>query len=287
MIPLILESLGDPFFYLGLVAALVIVLAPFVAVRRKELSFEVVCEAKLLGAEDDGWMSPTAVDDDVEERMLFVIDLHKARGGLAGGPGSTNMASAQEYRREVSFGFGEGAQVLEAGVLDEPLSSIGAKVRIGGPRGGDGMVLEEGPLERGESIRLKAVVVNPRAEAESPWVGGGVRYDVRVEETSTDVKKIRRRWDSQKLLVYAFLAGLLGVVLDRSIVGWAGKLLTGDQAWPLGPPAFLLGIQITFVGIAAVLLILALFKDKRSREITDRLDSSYPITERKPKMGWP
>jgi hypothetical protein len=65
MIPLVLESLNDPFFYLGIVAALIVVLVPFVAARRKELSFEVVCEAKLLGLEDNGWMSPAAVDDDV------------------------------------------------------------------------------------------------------------------------------------------------------------------------------------------------------------------------------
>jgi hypothetical protein len=131
------------------------------------------------------------------------------------------------------------------------------------------------------------VVKNPRAEPESLWIGGGVRYCVRVEESTTDVKKIGRRWDSQKLPVYAFLAGLLGVVLDRSIVGWVGRLLTGDQTWHLIPPALLLGIQFTFVGTAAVLLILALLKDKRSREVADRLNSSYPIAERKPKMGWP
>src|SRR3954467_7044879 len=116
MIPLVLESLNDPFFYLGIVAALVVVLVPFVAVRRKEISFEVVCEAKLLWTEDNGGMPSTAVDY-VEERMLFVIDLHHAGGGLTGGLSSTNTASVQEYRREVSFGFGDGAQVLEAGVV--------------------------------------------------------------------------------------------------------------------------------------------------------------------------
>src|SRR3954447_9543115 len=105
MIPLVLESLNDPFFYLGIVAALVVVLVPFLAVRRKELSFEVVCETKLIGVEDNGWMSPTVVDDDVEERMLFVIDLHDAGCGLSGGLGSTNIAPVQEYRRKVSFGF--------------------------------------------------------------------------------------------------------------------------------------------------------------------------------------
>ena len=134
---------------------------------------------------------------------------------------------------------------------------------------------------------MKSVVKNPRAEAESPWLGGGVRYDVRVEESTTGVNKIRRRWDSQKLLVYAFLAGLLGVVLDRSVVGVVVSLLTGNRTWHLGPPALLLGIQASFVAIAAVLLIVALFKDKRSRELADQLGSSYPITERKPKMGWP
>jgi hypothetical protein len=288
MIPLVLESLNDPFFYLGIVAALVVVLVPLVvAVRRMELSFEVVCEAKLLGVEDNGWMPTTAVDDDVEERMLFVIDLHDAGSGPTGRQGSTNITPAQEYRREVSFSFGEGAQVLEAGVLDEHPSGIGAKVRIDGTQGGEELVLEEDPSERSESIRLKAVVKNPTAEPESPWVGGGVRYDIRVKESTTGIRKIRRRWDSQKQLVYAFLAGFLGVVLDQSIVGWVGRLLMGDRTWHLGPQALLLGIQASFVGIAAVLLILALLKDKRSREIADQLGSSYPIVERKSKMGWP
>jgi hypothetical protein len=234
-------------------------------------------------------MSPTAVDDDVEERMLFVIDLHDATGGsLTGELGSiTDIATEQQHRRGISFGFAEGAQVLEAGVLDEHPSGIGAKVRIDGTWGGEEVVLKESSSERGETIRLKSVVKNPRAEPESPWLGGGVRYVVRVEESITGIRKIRRRWDSQKLLVYAFLAGLLGVLLDRSVVGWVGRLLTEDRTWHLGAPALLLGIQASFVGIAAILLILALLKDKRSREIADQLGSSYPIAERKPKMGWP
>src|SRR5215212_6773052 len=118
MIPLVLESLSDPFLYLGILAVLVVVLVPFVAVRRKNLSFDVICEAKLLEAEDNGRMPPTAVDEDIEERMLFVIDLHDAWGGFIRGLDSTNIAPAQEYRREVSFGFGERGRVLEAGVLD-------------------------------------------------------------------------------------------------------------------------------------------------------------------------
>jgi hypothetical protein len=124
MIPLVLESLGAPFFYLGIVAALVVVLVPFVAVRRKELSFDVVCEAKLFGAEDNGWMPPMAVDEDVEECVLFVIDLHEDWGGFIGGLGSTDTAPAQECQREVSFGFGEDARVLEVGVLDELSSAL-------------------------------------------------------------------------------------------------------------------------------------------------------------------
>ena len=287
MIPLVLESLDAPFFYLGIVAALVVVLVPFAAVRRKELSFDVVCEAKLFGAEDNGWGPTTTVEEDVEERMLFVIDLHDAGGGLAGGLGSMDTAPAQEYRRGVSLGFGDGAQVLEAGVLDELPSALGAKVRIDGPQEDERVVLEEVSPERGEPIRLKVVVKNPKAEAEPPWVGGGVRYEVRVEESTPGINKIRRRGDSQNLLVYAFVAGLLGVVLDHSIVGWVGNLLSGDRTWHLGLSALLLGIQVTFVGIAAVLLIVALFKDKRSREIADQLGSSYSIVERKPKMGWP
>src|SRR5919202_413271 len=111
MIPLVLESLGDPFLYLGIVATLVIVLVPFLAAKRKELSFEVVCEARLHGTEDNGWRPPTAMGDTVEECMLFVIDLHDAGDGFIGGRGSTDIATTQEYQREVAFGFGEGARV--------------------------------------------------------------------------------------------------------------------------------------------------------------------------------
>ena len=131
------------------------------------------------------------------------------------------------------------------------------------------------------------MVKNPKAEPEVLWVGGGVRYPIKVGGHIRGVKKIQRKWDSQKLLIYAFLAGLLGVVLDYSVVGWLRGHLTGDRTWLWGPPAFLLGVQVAFVGLATVLLILALLKEKRSREIAGQLNSSYPIAERKPKMGWP
>ena len=77
------------------------------------------------------------------------------------------------------------------------------------------------------------------------------------------------------------------MVLDYSVVAWLRGLLTGYRAWLEGPPVFLVGVQVAFVGLAAVLLILALLKEKRSREIARQLNSSYPIVERKPKMGWP
>ena len=286
MIPFVLESLNEPFFYLGLAAVLAALLVPFLILRRKELFFDVVCEAKLFGPEDNGSEHSTALLNaagrrDDEERILFVIDLHSA-----GRQDSRDIAPEQQYQRGISFDFGEGARILEAGVLEERPHAVGAKVHIDGPRE-DEVVISKVPSGRGDSIRLNALVQNPGAEPDSPWVGGGARYVVRAEGSITDIGNIRRRWDSQKLLVYAFLAVLLGVVLDYSAVGGVGGLLTGDRSWLSGPPALLLGVQVTFVGIAAILLILALLKDKRSREIADQIGSSYPIAERKPKMGWP
>lgn len=290
MIRFILESLGDPFFYLGIAAVLGALFVPFLTLRRRKLFFGVVCELKLLGSEGNysehvRGTGEAARSHDDAERMLFVIDLHNAVGGLADGlAGGVAIAPAQ-YRQEISLGFGEDARVLEAGVMESP-HGIAAKIRIDGSRE-DRLVLEAIPLNRGDSIRLKAVVKNPKAEPDPLWVGGGVRYVVEVEGCITGIKKIQRKWDSQKLLIYAFLAGTMGVILDYSVAGWVRGLLTGDRTWLLAPPALLLGIQVTFIGIAAILLILAFLKDKRSREIAGQLSSSYPIVERKPRMGWP
>lgn len=284
MIGFVLESLDDPLFYVGIAAVLVPLFVAFLILRRKKLFIDVVCEAKLLGEEGNGSEHATQTND-AAERMLFVIDLHNALGGLSGGLlGGVDIAPAQ-YQHRISLGFGEKARILEAGVLESP-HGIEAEVRIDGSQG-DKLVLEAVPLKRGDLIRLKAVVKSPKAEPDPFWVGGGVRYTVGVEGRITGVRQIQRKWDSQKLLVYAFLAGVLGVILDHSVIGWARGLLTGDRTWFLTPPALLLGVQVAFVGIAAILLILALLKDKRSREIAGRLSSSYPIAERKPKMGWP
>ena len=174
---------------------------------------------------------------------------------------------------------------MEAGVLQSP-QAVGAKALIGGYQD-EKVVLETVALNRGEPIRIKAVVDNPEAKPEVPWVGGGVRYDIEVGGHISGIRMIQRKWDSKKLLLYAFLAGFLGVVLDYSVIGWLRGFLTGDRTWLGGSPAFLLGDQVAFVGLAAVLLILVLFKEKRSREIAGQLNSSYPIEERKPKMGWP
>ena len=284
MITFVLESLNEPFFYLGIAAVLAALLVPFLVLRRKELFLDVVCEAKLFGPEDNDSGHSTALSNaagrrDDEERILFVINLHSA-----GRQDSRDIAPEQQYQRGISFDFGEGACILEAGVLEERPHAVGAKVHIDGPRE-DEVVIGEVLSERGDSIRLKALVQKPGAEPDSPWVGGGARYVVRAEGSSTGIGNIRRRWDSQKLLVYAFLAVLLGVVLDYSAVGGVGGLLTGDRSWLSGPPALLLGAQVTFVGIAAILLILALLKAQRSREVADQLGSSYPIAERKPNRG--
>lgn len=287
MIPFIIESLSDPFFYLGIAAVFVVQSVPLLALRRKKLFFEVVCEAKLFRSKGNGPQQMVgkhnSVDSDGDaELMLFVIDLHNAAGDLAG-VGGVDIAPAQ-HQRQISFGFGKEAHVLEAGVLKSP-QDIGAKVRIDGSQE-ERVVLEAVALNRGESIRLKAVVDNPEAKPDVPWVGGGVRYDIEVGGHIAGIRMIQRKWDSQKLLIYAFLAGLLGVILDYSVIGGLRGFLTGDRTWLGGPPAFLLGVQVAFVGLAAVLLILALFKEKKSREIARQLNSSYLIAERKPKMGW-
>lgn len=282
MIEFVFESLDDPLFYFGMAVVLLPLFVPFWILRRRKLFFDIVCEAKLLGAEGKGLQHLTETNDDAV-LMLFVIDLHNHVGRLARA-GGVDIKPPQ-YQREISFGFGEEASVLEAGVLESP-DDVEAKVHIERSQR-DRLVIEADPLNRRGLICLKAVVKNPETEPEVLWVGGGVRYLVEVEGHIRGIRKIQRKWDSQKLLIYAFLAGLLGVLLDYSVVGWLRELLTGDRTWLWGPPAFLLGVQVTFVGLAAVLLILTLLKEKRSREIARQLNSSHPIAERKPRMGWP
>ena len=281
MIEFVLKSLDDPGFYLGIAVVLVPLFVTFLILRRKKLLFEVVCEAKLLGSEGSNLQYATEISNEPEP-MLFVIDLHNAVGSLVR-VGNIDIAPAQ-YQREIAFRFGENAHVLEAGVLETP-SGIEAKVHISSYCR-DKVSLEAVPLNRGDLIRLKAVVKNPKAEPEPQWVGGGIRYTLRVEGQIRGIRKIQRKWDSQKLLVYAFLVGLLGVVLDYSVVERARGLLTGDRTWLVGPPVLLLGVQVAFVGLSAILLIIALLKDKKSREIAKQLGASYPIAERKPRMGW-
>jgi hypothetical protein len=55
---------------------------------------------------------------------------------------------------------------LEAGVLEERPHAVGAKVHIDGPRE-DEVVIGEVLSERGDSIRLKALVQKPGAEPDS------------------------------------------------------------------------------------------------------------------------
>jgi hypothetical protein len=281
MIEFVLKSLDDPGFYLGIAVVLVPLFVTFLILRRKKLLFEVVCEAKLLGSEGSNLQYATEISNE-SEPMLFVIDLHNAVGSLVR-VGNIDIAPAQ-YQSEIAFRFGENARVIEAGVLETP-SGIEAKVHISSYCR-DKVSLEAVPLNRGDLIRLKAVVKNPKAEPEPLWVGGGIRYTLGVEGQIRGIRKIQRKWDSQKLLVYAFLVGLLSVVLDYSVVEWARGLLTGDRTWLVGPPVLLLGVQVAFVGLSAILLIIALLKDKKSREIAKQLGASYPIAERKPRMGW-
>src|SRR3954453_8385644 len=123
MIGFVLESLDDPLFYLGVAAVLGATLVPFLILRHQKLFFEMVCEAKLLRPKDEAseqmMREHDAVwGDDEAETMLFVMDLHNAPGGLAG-VGGVDIAPAQQPH-EISFGFGEGARLLEAGVLEGP-----------------------------------------------------------------------------------------------------------------------------------------------------------------------
>lgn len=282
MIGFVLESLDDPLFYLGMVVVLLPLFVCFLVLRRNKLFFGIACEAKLLETEAGGSQHVAETNDDAV-LMLFVIDLHNVVGSFAR-VGGTDIKPAQ-YQHDISLGFGKEARVLEAGVLEND-HGVKAKARIESSQE-DRLVLEAVPLKQGDSIRLKVVVKNPKAAPEPPWVGGGVRYLVEIAGDITGIRKIQRKWDSQKLLIFAFLAGLLGVLLDYSVVGWISRLLTGDRIWLGGTPAFLLGVQVAFVGLASALLILALLMEKRSREIARQLNSSYPIAARKPRMGWP
>src|SRR5919199_1930901 len=110
MIRFVLESVDDLGFYLGIAVVLVPLFVAFLILRLKKLFFEVVCEVKLLGVEGSDLQHVTSDDS---ELMLFVIDLHNAVGSPAR-VGGVDIVPAQ-YQSGIAFGFGEDAQVLEAG----------------------------------------------------------------------------------------------------------------------------------------------------------------------------
>lgn len=171
----------------------------------------MVYEARL--AVPKGQDSESDKDAQPPPRKIFVIDLQNPAGKILGWLSGANIASSQ-YERDISFSFGDRARVVEVDVMEEHPPGIGSEPSVAGPHQ-EKLILAPILLNRGDWIRLKAVVENPI----SP-----VTANARI----LGIKDLRRRWGGLRLVGYGMIiAFLVGAALD-TLPRWVGWFLTGD-----------------------------------------------------------
>lgn len=226
--------------------------------RHKSLSYDVVCVARVAPVpkgqssnKDKGTKPPSC--------KIFVIDLHNASGRLFG----TDIASSQ-YEREISFSFGDRARVVEVDVMKEDPSGIGAEASIAGSHQ-EKLGLAPVLLNRGDWLRLKAVVENPTNH-------------IIAEARILGIKKLKRSWDGLQLVSYGVIGVFLFSLLADSLPRWVGWFITGDMLWMLRFPALYgawLGVILAGLVSGITMIISGLSKLKRSQKLAKELSTTH------------
>lgn len=219
----------EPAFLLSFVAVLAAIFVPLLFVSRKNFSYAVIYDALFESAvESEGETQPDQ-ETSVGEVRVVTIEFRNSSG--------LNIERTH-YERPITVGFGEGARIVSAEVVEEKPDSIEASLRGLPELDPERVAIDPVLLNDGDLLLLEIAVANA--------AHGGVEVDGRivgireiVDRSQSNLERNLLVVNVAVLFVVVALAGVADVVFrilrqsgvdpfDPQIVSVAGGIVAGS-----------------------------------------------------------
>ncbi len=259
-----LSIMAEPLFLLSFATVLVIMLAIVLLASHRSFSYAVLYDGLFeVASEADGgeWPEKEQVADG--RVRVVAVELRNSSG--------RNIERAH-YARPITVGFGEGARILDAEVLEEDPPDIGVTLRGVPERDPERVVLEPVLLNDGDAVVLEMVVADT------------ITGDIEVDGRMVGIREIvnRGRSNLEKVLL-GVGAGVLFAA--ATLAGSAGLLSFVSRMFGvdlLGPRILsIAGGVVTGSVVIAILLLFAMVRRwRRASRIESLVRSRYFTAEK-------
>lgn len=221
----------EPAFFLSFAVVLVAVIAPMLFARRRAFSYAVLYDGRFEAVEAEG----EAAGDEVR---VVAVEIRNSSGLNVERP---------HYVRPVTVGFGEGARILDAEIVEEDPPGIEATLRGLPERDPEKVALAPVLLNDGDAVLLEIVVAN----------SGGIEVDGRMVGIKRIVDRSRSTIEKTTLAVANGIPALVAVAVLSLYSVVAGDL---DPAEYFSPETLnLMAGVLAGLVLADVLLALVLY----------------------------
>lgn len=175
-----MSIVAEPLFLLAFAAVLSAMLAPMLLAPRRKFTYAVLYDELFeVEAETDGEDSPDNEEAAREQVRVVAVELRNSSG--------LNIERSH-YDRPITVGFGEGAKVLDAEVIEEEPPGLGATLRGVPDLDPERVALAPLLLNDGNMVLLEAVVADS-GQGEIEVDGRMVGIDGIAEQRRSNVEK--------------------------------------------------------------------------------------------------
>jgi hypothetical protein len=228
-----MSFLAGPVFLLWAAAVMAAMLLPVLLAPRKDFGYTVLYDELFEVAAETGDEDGNAGDEQVR---VVAVELRNSSGLNIERP---------HYARPISVGFGEGARILDAEVIEEDPPGIEASLRGVPERDPERVALAPVLLNDGDVVLLEAVVADARGEIEVDGRIVGIRHIVDRGRRTVETTVLSLANGISALIavslgsLYIVLLGFVDMdFLDPSmlnpVVGGLTGLVAGDLVLLLG-----------------------------------------------------
>lgn len=232
-----MSILAGPVFLLSAAAVLAAMLAPVLLAPRKDLNYTVLYDGLFEVAAEAGSDDAEYGEAGDEQVRVVAVELRNSSGLNIERP---------HYARPISVGFGEGARILDAEVMEEDPPGIEASLRGVPERDPERVALTPVLLNEGDMVLLEAVVANSQEEVEVDGRIVGIRRIVDRGSRTVETAVLALANGIPALIavslgsLYIVLVGFVDMdFLDPSMLNPAAGGITGLVA---GDVVLLLGV---------------------------------------------
>ncbi len=257
-----MNVLVEPLFLMSTVVVLAAIFAPVLLSHRKEFTYAVRYDGQFdIVAEPDGEGEPDELAG--EQVRVIAIELKNSSG---------RHIDRSHYARPITVGFGEGARILEAEIVEENPSGIGAALRELPDQVPERVALAPVLLNNGDRLLLEVVV--PDAAYGAVEVEGRI-FGIReiVDRSRSNLERILLVVNAGVLFALAILAGSVG------LLAFAADMLEVDL---LGPRIVsIAGGAVAGSAVGAILLLLTIAQRwRRASRIAKLVRARYLTAEK-------